>query len=116
MTNDRTALLASAAHDGALMGVRAGSLLIENDAKGYSPVRTGNNRRSIHSDVVDGGSVISAKIGPSTDYGIYLEFGTRRMAPRPFMRPAFEGNRDNVTAAIKSNVQSAIIAALGGGR
>ena len=89
MTNDRTALLASAAFldGGALMGVRAGSLLIESDAKGYSPVRTGNNRRSIHSDVVDGGSVISAKIGPSTDYGIYLEFGTRRMAPRPFMRP-----------------------------
>lgn len=116
MTNDRTAVLAQAAHDGALMGVREGSLLIENDAKTMSPVKTGNNRRSIHSDVVDSGNLIAAKIGPSTDYGVYLEFGTRRMAPRPYMRPAFEGNRDNVTAVIKSNVQSAIRAALGGGR
>lgn len=27
-------------------------------------------------------------VGPSADYGIYLEFGTRNMAPRPFMKPA----------------------------
>ena len=31
---------------------------------------------------------LSAIVGPSLYYGKYLEFGTRKMAPRPFMGPA----------------------------
>ena len=31
---------------------------------------------------------LSALVGPSVYYGKFLEFGTRRMAARPFVRPA----------------------------
>ena len=114
MTNDRSQQLIDAIHAGVLAGVQEGSLLIENDAKRLSPVKTGNNRRSIHTEIEDG-PVITGKTGPATDYGIFLEFGTVRMAPRPYMRPAFESNKGQVTALIIQHASEAAQAALGGG-
>ena len=37
-----------------------------------------------------------AIVGPTVDYGIYVELGTRRMAARPFLGPATEHWRQNV--------------------
>jgi len=34
-----------------------------------------------------------ADIGTAVEYGVYLEFGTDRMAARPFMRPALQAAR-----------------------
>jgi len=34
--------------------------------------------------------LLSAIIGPTVFYGKYLEYGTKRMAARPFMRPALQ--------------------------
>ncbi len=114
MTNDRTAMVAQAIRDGALLGVREGALLIENSAKENSPVRTGNLRRSIHTEVSESPDEITATVGPSADYGIYVEFGTRKMAAQPYMRPAFEANRANVAERIKANIATSIRSALGG--
>lgn len=114
MTNDRTRELLDAVHSGAVAGVREGCLLIENSAKQLSPVKTGNNRRSIHTEVVESANRISGKVGPSTDYGIHLEFGTKRMAARPFMRPAVESNKDEVVSIIIQRAREAVRAALGG--
>lgn len=38
------------------------------------------------------GSKLSAEVGPAdkVQYGKHLEYGTRNMAPRPFLKPAFE--------------------------
>lgn len=46
----------------------------------------------------------------STSYAGYLEFGTQRMAPRPFMRPALVNRKDEV----EKLVARAIRAELGG--
>lgn len=46
-----------------------------NLAGGMTVERTGHARR---------------KIGPSVDYGIFVELGTRHRAARPFLRPAFD--------------------------
>ncbi len=43
--------------------------------------RDGNERRRVHDGV---------------EYGIDLEYGAARKAPRPFMRPAFEWLRRNI--------------------
>lgn len=59
---------------------------IEAAAKAKAAVRTGLMRRSIHTVLSNGG--MTAKIGPSVDYGVYVEFGTRHMGARPYMRPA----------------------------
>ena len=53
--------------------------------KGYS---TGDTARSIMLSLADGG--FTAKVGPGTDYAVYVEYGTRFMAAQPFIKPAFE--------------------------
>lgn len=57
---------------------------IEADAKQMAPVDTGNLKGSISSDVRG----LEATIGPTASYGVFLETGTSRMAPQPYMGPA----------------------------
>jgi HK97 gp10 family phage protein len=71
----------------------------------------GNNLSQVHrasapgeSPATDTGALVSsikawekgltAEIGTEIKYGAALEFGTQRIKPRPFMRPALESNRD----------------------
>jgi HK97 gp10 family phage protein len=61
---------------------------IEAAGKGRCPVRTGTLQRSIHTVISAGG--LTATVGPSVNYGIYVEFGTRHQGARPYMRPAAE--------------------------
>ncbi len=42
------------------------------------------------------------KIGPTVDYGIFVELGTRRMAARPFLRPAFDREVPRLRARLKA--------------
>ena len=71
--------------------VHGGALIIENDAKARSPIRTGTLRRSINTQTEQRGpDRVVAHIGPNTDYAAFLEFGTRKMAARPYMRPALD--------------------------
>jgi HK97 gp10 family phage protein len=59
---------------------------IERDAKTAAPVDTGALRNSISHDLRDGG--LTAEIGPTVHYAPFLEYGTSRMAPRPYLGPA----------------------------
>ena len=68
--------------------VKRATFDIEARAKAKAPVRTGTLRRSIASVFSNGG--LTGKVGPSVFYGRFIEFGTRRMGARPFMRPAAE--------------------------
>jgi len=60
------------------------TLDIEADAKKIVPVDTGNLKNSITSDI-DGPH---GEVGPTASYGAYVEYGTARMAPQPYMGPA----------------------------
>lgn len=42
------------------------------------------------------------KVVTAAVYARYLEYGTRRMAPRPFMRPALARNREAIIESINS--------------
>lgn len=102
----------AAAVKGATVGVTAWGLMVETDAKLLSPVKTGTNRRSISTQVKSEELKIVAQIGPGTDYGGYLELGTRHMAARPYMRPANDMHtvdgpqtvRDHVRLAVKGGL------------
>jgi HK97 gp10 family phage protein len=77
--------------------VRATALDVANDAKQRAPVDTGTLRRSITTEFA---GPLSARVGPSVDYGIHVEYGTRRMAARPYLTPAAEAARPRFVEAM----------------
>lgn len=73
--------------------VRATGARVERDAKAGAPVDTGYLRSSITTSNTGGGDTTSAEVSVGANYGIYQEFGTSRMAPHPFLIPAFDRNK-----------------------
>lgn len=65
---------------------------LEKYAKAAAPVDTGNLRASIGTTMHD---ALTAEVGPTANYGAFLELGTSRMGPQPYMFPAL----DKVTPA-----------------
>ena len=72
-------------------GVDLQSLMTRNAVfvKGYS---TGTTKRSIRSTFTD--SNLTVTVEPTTHYSSYLEYGTRRMAPQPFVWPSFNVQKE----------------------
>jgi HK97 gp10 family phage protein len=66
--------------------VRKTAFDIENDAKTKAPVDTGNLQNSIATQIEDGG--LAAEVTASAHYAGYVEHGTSKMAPQPYMGPA----------------------------
>jgi len=79
--------------------VKRAAFDVEALGKAKAPVRTGTLRRSITTQIDEGG--MRAVVGPSVDYGIYVELGTRHMAARPYMRPAAEAVMPHYVDRIK---------------
>ena len=66
------------------VALEAIGLQAEGYAKLACPVDTGRLRNSI-SHATDGDAVY---IGTNVEYAPYVELGTRKMSPRPFLEPA----------------------------
>jgi HK97 gp10 family phage protein len=69
---------------------------IEADAKSLAPVDTGNLKSSIATRVF----ALTAEVGPTAEYGGYVEEGTSRMAPQPYMGPAFDRRAPELADAL----------------
>ena len=63
---------------------------IEATAKAAAPVDTGALRNSISTEVTGGTGDVTAVVGPTVEYGGYVELGTSRMGPQPYLAPAFD--------------------------
>ena len=57
--------------------------------KGYA---TGTTKRSIGLEIKDSG--FTAEVAPTTEYSPYLEYGTRFMSAQPFVKPAYEQQKE----------------------
>ncbi|QFG09554.1 tail completion or Neck1 protein [Arthrobacter phage TripleJ] len=89
---------------GAQVVVRKAAIDTERDAKNFAPVDTGNLKSSIgHSDLRNVGQSgsLEAEVGPTANYGHYVEFGTSRMAPRAFLGPALDRNAPAFAQALE---------------
>jgi HK97 gp10 family phage protein len=62
---------------------------VEARAKAIAPVDTGALRNSIFTEIGKTGAVV-ARVGPSVEYGPYVELGTYKMGARPFLAPALQ--------------------------
>lgn len=69
---------------------------VKNSAQSMCPVDTGKLRDSISVSAEGNKAVISA----NTDYAAYVEFGTSKMPPKPFLVPSLIGNSDAILKAI----------------
>ena len=64
--------------------------MAESHAKEACPVDTGNLRNSITHATEDSGHTVV--IGSNVEYAPYVELGTVKMSPRPYLRPAIENH------------------------
>jgi len=85
--------------------VLKGGLMVEASARRKSPVDTGYNRASITHQFYKNNGDPTTLVGTNTEYAPWLEEGTSKMAPQPFLRPAFEENindiKEEIGAALK---------------
>lgn len=61
------------------------ALMVEAEAKKLCPVRTGRLRASIHAGKERENVHY---VGTNVHYAPYVEFGTRKMTAKPYLRPA----------------------------
>ena len=65
---------------------------LQQKAQRYAPVDTGNLRRSIQLSIKDNG--MTAEVTATAEYSAYVEYGTRFMNAQPYVRPAFNEQKD----------------------
>lgn len=68
--------------------------------KGYS---TGDTANSINAVIARDG--LEARVGPTTDYAEYVEYGTRFMEAEPFVKPALDAQKDKFKSDLKKLVR-----------
>lgn len=73
---------------------------IEGTAKSLAPRRTGALANSIRTD----GSGTFREVGPTERYGRFMEFGTYKDAPQPFMGPAADQHEDDLVRELEGLV------------
>jgi HK97 gp10 family phage protein len=100
----------------------AGSVVIKNAAQQKVPVDTGNLKKNIivkripqgessltseHIVTVRQGKLTKKQKGSGLQdayYGRFVEHGTSKVAARPYMRPAFDQNKEKAVQAIKDRI------------
>lgn len=65
---------------------------MQTKAQQNAPVDTGNLKRSIGLAMRDSG--LTAEVEPTAEYAPYVEFGTRFMNAQPYLKPAFEEQKE----------------------
>ena len=85
--------------------VRKAALDTMADAKTLAPVDTGNLRNSITTDARQGDLV--AVVEATASYSAYIEWGTSKMQPQPFMQPAQDRNTEPFMQALAQLIEEA---------
>ena len=65
---------------------------MQSKAQRNAPVDTGTLKRSIELEISDGG--LTATSAPTAEYAPYVEHGTRYQEAQPYMKPAFNVQKE----------------------
>lgn len=82
--------------------IAAGALKVCESAKSMCPVDTGALRSSISVHTEEN----SAEISADTDYAAYVEFGTSKMTPQPYLVPALIGSSQAAAASMADAIEN----------
>lgn len=110
-TNLKIPEVKAATEKAARLALRDTVVAIDGEAVQNSPYLTGNNRRSIASEVGPGGEVakddMQGAVYSTSGYGGYLETGTVKMGARPYFKPALdkEFTAEKVAERIKRHLK-----------
>jgi HK97 gp10 family phage protein len=78
-------------------------------APGEAPASdTGRLVNSLHAEAGDPGEALAVAGSSSVQYAVLLEFGTTKMAARPFMFPALEKSRAWITGRLQDALRRGI--------
>ena len=96
--------------DKALKVVQIAAFNVEKDAKqrmtDWPAVDTGDTRDSIFvAETSEIAGAASYRVGPTTDYAHFVEFGTVKMSARPYMIPALEKETPRLKEALSQVLQ-----------
>jgi len=81
--------------------VRKAAFDVERIAKTLAPVDTGFLKNSIHTVIqASNFRTYGAEVIADASYASYVEYGTSRMAPQPFMQPALDRVSPGFVAAM----------------
>lgn len=101
----------------------AGAVVIRNAAQQKVPVLTGNLKKNIIVKRIPKGEasltsehIVTVRQGKLTKkqraaglgdafYGRFVEYGTARMPAQPFLRPAYDQNKEKAVQAIKDRIE-----------
>ena len=73
---------------------------IKRDAQLAAPVDTGFLKGSITYETRILSTSVVGEVGPSAEYGAFVEYGTSRSGPQPYMGPAFARHAPLIEAAL----------------
>lgn len=76
---------------------------MQQKAQTNSPVDTGTLKRSIDLQLSSGN--MTATVEPHTEYAAYVEYGTRKMEARPYMKEAFDAQKKQFKSDLKRAVE-----------
>jgi HK97 gp10 family phage protein len=99
---------------------KAGAKFVQGKAKEKAPVsQDGSNgkprgflkkniRIKAEKSKTKGKKVYSIGIAGSAFYGVFLEYGTKKIAARPFLRPALENHTETVRKVVLSEIAKGV--------
>lgn len=87
---------------------RRGNVTHQASAPGEYPASdTGRLASNVRFELPQGGNMVG-RVGTNIQYGAHLEFGTSRMAARPWLLPSFEKAKVGVTKELKAKLEGRI--------
>ncbi len=113
------ALAEEAVSDNAIqIGLKAGALVVKNDAKRRAPFKSGTLRRSIDQESVPG--KLTEAVGTDLPHAARMEYGfagqdslgRRYNQPaHPYLRPALRENKEEVREIVLQVIKTGLLAA-----
>lgn len=99
--NDNTSEVKRAIHSALVTAISKAAVHVQGEAKMRVPVRTGNLKGSITQEV-DG---LTGTVGTNVEYAPFVEYGTVRQSPQPYLFPALDENKDNIRQMIREEIE-----------